>query len=206
MKLFTLALGVTISASSLASLVGVLGTDVRIFNPGNVVPNVVQSNFVNCFTEKTGVYLTSPLLLDHVNTNTVAAVGDLVPGVIPKGNNIDSHFIHFDPVQNLTREGVATFDQKIVGVIISNPLFNGTHGPLGHPAVTYGVSSGAYGLELGSDKFTISGDRLNIRFSLTASNPGDRIRVITASAVPEPGTLVALMAGLGLVISRRRKA
>jgi hypothetical protein len=80
---------------------------------------------------------------------------------------------------------------------------------LGRPDVTYSFVN-ASGLE-GNDSVTFSGDVLS--FDLTANNPSDSIRVITAggvpvsAAVPEPAGWAAMIAGFGLAgaMQRRRR-
>jgi len=61
----------------------------------------------------------------------------------------------------------------------------------------------AYGLE-GNDSFSIVGDTLTL--TMYVSEPGDWIRVITASSVPEPSTVLLLGSGLvGLIGYRMKK-
>ncbi len=207
LRIATAAFAAACTASSYAALLAVGGADVRIFNPINVTPGVVQSNFVNVFAEKDGIKLADRLILDHVKTGLVDQNSDLVPGFVPEGVTVDSFFIHFDPTGTKSREGYAEFDQEIIGVIIDNNNFNASTPILGIPTNIYGTASGAYGLELSAndERFEIAGGRKRIGFKFTASDPGDRIRVITTSAVPEPGTLGAIVAGAAALFGRRRK-
>jgi hypothetical protein len=187
-----------------ASVVSVTGVDVQIFNPLNVAPGVVQSNFVNVFDEQQAVTLATTINLSHTATGLLNTPGGAVPGSVAAGSMVHSHFIHFDPAANASRSGSATFSRRILGVIYDNPGFSATNSMLGLSGNTYGTVTGAYGLELGanSDSIGISADRLTLNFNLSANNPGDRIRVITV--VPEATTVVPMLAGLAMLLRRKR--
>lgn len=202
-KVTLLATLVVAGATAQAAVVSVSGFDVRIFNPGNVAPGIVQSDFVNVFNEQQGVTLTTAMGLNHTATGLLNSPGSAVPGIIPFGVTVNSHFIHLDPAGGVTRTGSATFDGRIIGVIWDNPLFAASTPEVGLPGNVYGSATGAYGLEISPNEWIgISPDRLTLNFNWNAGNPGDRLRVITV--VPEPGTALALAAGL-LVVLRRRK-
>lgn len=204
-RLLLSAFGAGLAVASQASIVSVTGLDVRVFNPLNVVPNVVQSTFVNVFEERTNVLLSADLALDHVNTGLVNAPASMVPGIAASGTRVDSYFMHFDPTVTLTRTGRVTFSADILGIIIENPSFNASTPILGNPLTTYGVASGAFGLELAanSDRFAITADRRSIEFQWAANDPGDRMRVITA--VPEPSTIAVLGLASAALLRRRRR-
>ena len=75
---------------------------------------------------------------------------------------------------------------------------------LGAAGTAYpGGPFGARGLE-SADSYVIGGNTLTV--SMFVGQPGDWIRVITATAVPEPGTLALLGIGLfGMGLARRRR-
>jgi hypothetical protein len=204
-KIFALTSICMIAGASQAAIVSVSGPGVIINNPVNVAPGIVQTANVNVFAEKGPVLDSVGMPLDHVNVGLVNSPGSLVPGSVMAGTLIHSYFIHFDPVGSLSREGSVRFDQKIIGVIIDNPKFNASNPLVGLLGNTYGTASGAYGVELAAngDRFGISPDRYTLGFRFAATDPGDRIRVITA--VPEPASMTALGLGAIALLRRRKK-
>ena len=124
-----------------------------------------------------------------------------VGGVILAGTRIDSHYVYFDPIgsQNI---GYVDFSGKVLGLLTSAPTLTGTDSFLGRVGVTY-LSPGLRGIEAG-DFATFLGNRVNT--DLTASSPGDYIRVLTLSrAVPEPASWLLMIAGFGFVGSALRR-
>ena len=122
------------------------------------------------------------------------------------GTQVASHYIFFDPLNNLNFLGTVNFDSAVLGIITETGLLTASDA-LAKTGVTY-LSPVLRGLE-GGDVASISGTR-QISINFTAASPGDYIRVITAispSAGPEPGSLASAglaLAGLGLM--GRRKA
>lgn len=155
------------------------------------LPNNNQSNVVQGFDEVQGL-----TLLGALSVFSYAANANVI---LDAGTTISSHMVLFDPVQNASATADVAFDQPILGIIFEDvPLFN-THALLGRPGVSYpgGVVS-AYGFE--STESAVLLDAYTLRFTATASNPGDRFRVIT---FPTPGALA--LGGMGLVMAGRRR-
>jgi hypothetical protein len=137
-------------------------------------------------------------------------------GSIPAGTLVDSHMIFLNSLGPtfISHENVIwTFDAPIIGVMSD---FNGNFEAastfeLGNPLTNYTVTfpgSGPAapfadrGME-GQDAYLIAGNQ--ITFNLSVTEPGDWIRVITAAAAPEPGTLFLLAVGLfaGAMVPKR---
>jgi hypothetical protein len=149
--------------------------------------NNFGDNNVRAFDEKQNVVLLSNLAVDG--------------GTIVAGTRVDSHFVTFDPATNRQVIGSVTFSRPILGVMTTTARMNASNF-LGNSAVTYSLVS-ASGFEAG-DSVTVAGNTLTYR--MTASNPSDSFRVLTA--VPEPTTWAMLIAGFGLVgaAARRRRS
>jgi hypothetical protein len=156
--------------------------------PAQVGNNRQQSNDTFVWNE-----LQSFLLTADLQTNL-----GLDP--IPAGTLISSHGFVFDPRPDVGSEGFVTFDRPILAVItLRNELRDSD---FLNPATAFDNPL-LRGIEPG-DTVTFSGNTL--RWNLTASNPGDNIRIITA-AIPEPATWAMMIAGFGMVgfAARRRR-
>ena len=160
--------------------------------PANIgLPNTNQTTVVQGFDEVQGLTLLASL--------EVYSYGAAANVTLPVGTVISSHMVLFDPVQTASGNADVAFDQPILGIIyLDLPLFN-THTLLGRAGVSYpGSNVTAYGFE-NTESATLL-DAYTLRFTATASNPGDRFRVIT---FPTPGALA--MGVMGLVMAGRRR-
>lgn len=172
-------------------------------NAAVVVGEVTGGNSGGVFEEKVptvGSPLTvgqdnqqSPNLIainERQNVTLLSNIAGLTAGTV-----VNSHYVWFDPRVNSTVIGSVTFANRILAVLTTgNQLTNSDY--LGNPNVTY-LNPGARGLE-SNDRISFSGNTLNVEF-LRASSPGDYVRVLTASAVPEPSTWMMLILGFGLI-------
>ena len=164
--------------------------------PASVTNATVTNLAIQGFNEQQGVVLASDLAVDG--------------GVIAAGTRVDSHMLFLNKPTNvggtLSHENVEwTFSGKILGVMIDvNGLDEAASTAiLGAIGTTYDTFNNR-GLE-GADFVVISGAVLTTSFFVT--QPGDWIRVITASEVPLPAALPLMLAGLAGLggLSRRRK-
>lgn len=181
-------------ASAHAGITSISNSGIFHASPPSTIglPNNNQANVVQGFNEVQDFVLSSPLSLFSYYTNSFV--------VLPAGTEISSHMVLFDPAQNATSNADVSFTEPILGIIFQDlPLFN-THSLLGRPGVSYPGSNVAnYGFEA-TESATLVGV-FTLRFTATASNPGDRFRVIT---FPTPGPASLLALG-GLVALRRRR-
>lgn len=197
-------LGLTLlSGTASALLIGVSGPNSTdgtapsiIAAPAFILDDVVTNTGMEGFNEAIGVVTTVDYSIDG-------------GGVIAAGTRVDSHmiFLNSEGTRRLTHSNVNwIFDELILGVMSdSGGLLEAASTPeLGAPGTVYPTAGfPARGLE-GGDSYVVSGSMLTL--SMVVTEPGDWIRVVTASAaVPEPGVLGIL--GLGLLalgVARRR--
>ena len=102
---------------------------------------------------------------------------------------MSSHYLYFDPLSSRSAIASFTFDGDILGIVVLTSHLAASDGAriLSAP---YPVdpSFNARGIEFGPDEVTFDVGLRTLTVDLTASAPGDQIRVITAPGpVPEPG-------------------
>lgn len=184
-----------------AAIIGVTANGQQIGAPGSVAddaPGVESSTKMLGFDERQGVLLGGALSVDG--------------GSIAAGTRIDSHMILLNSPGNqlLDLSATWTFSGIILGVMSDNGglLEAASNALLGAIGTAYPGAYNNRGFEGGNpDSYSgVGTNMLDVRMYVT--EPGDWIRVITASPsdVPAPGGLAIL--GLGLVALgalRRRK-
>ena len=138
-------------------------------------------------------------LQNAVLLNNIPA--DFGPALIA-GQRFNSHFVFFDPGPSRSAIGTVTFNAPILAVLALTAKMNASDASFGVPGVTYDTPA-ARGLEAATDSFSVSGNTLSLRW--TASDPGDYIRVLTASAVPEPASWALMLAGFSLLGAALRR-
>ncbi|MEM6799371.1 MAG: hypothetical protein AAF589_07640 [Planctomycetota bacterium] len=162
------------------------GADFVILDPppATVGGNTFQSPSLVGFDELQDIVLTEDLMLGPNRT-------------LPAGSTVSSHYIAFDPDGPGAIDGFVLFDEPIVAIIGTPPGLNGTAGLFGLPGTSYSAG-GAIGPDNGQgpnagDQVRVSQNnprRLN--FTAGANNPGDQVRVLTGTLVPEPAGVFLL--------------
>jgi hypothetical protein len=156
------------------------------FGPPNSVGNDnFQSPNLFAFDEAQNIVLTASLTVD-VGTSPIAA-----------RTVVSSQYVFFDPGPTQHMIGIVDFDANILGIITTTADLASSDF-LAAAGVNY-LNPANRGLEAG-DSPTISGSK-QILFDVSASSPGDYIRVITAASpttnpMPEPSSLALLTAAL----------
>jgi hypothetical protein len=195
------ARGDVVSGTSTASGgFGILATP-----PSTVDANNVNINELFAFNEQQNVVLANPLTVDVLN-------GGPGGGTIAAGTVVSSHYVFFDPPgAGGTINGTVKFDHTVIGIITTNDdpkldgnLFNSDF--LGAAGVTY-ANVVSRGLEPGDTAVRDSIDPTQVDVHLSASDPGDWIRVITIAPLPNSfwGGVVMLGGIAGLRVMRRRQ-
>lgn len=163
--------------------------------PANTVgsDNLQTSNLYG-FDEEQNIVITSTIQV-NIGTNPVA--GDVVA----------SHYIFFDPLNSRTQTGYVDFDADIYGIATSRINLDDSDF-LANTGVTY-LSAGLRGLEGGDSAIIDPTNARRLLVNWGASSPGDYVRVFTmfsAAAVPAPPVAAFLLAGVGFLALRRRRA
>ncbi|OUR65289.1 hypothetical protein A9Q79_03015 [Methylophaga sp. 42_25_T18] len=197
-KFLVLLAAVLLSFQTQAALVS--GPD--IIGAVSVQEDSPTNNHQQAFNENQSVFLTSAINVDG--------------GTIAAGQTVDSHLIFLNSKGNTRVDDRQTwgFDGIILGVMSnkSGSLMGATNGLFAafNDYFTTGSSLpfNAAGLESNNiasgDGYIINGLLLDLRMVVT--EPGDWIRVITASAVPVPAALFLFGPALLGFIGLRRKA
>ena len=121
---------------------------------------------------------------------------------------VGSFLLHADRVGSegeVTMNGTVTFDESILGVMVTPSLLDSSDALLGAAETTYPGATHNRGLENLNDLLTISSNLHTLEVQFFHSTQIDQIRVIT-TGIPEPNTLSLLsIAVLGLLTHGRRR-
>lgn len=204
--------------------------DARLRGPGSIAGSML----IRAWDEAQNITLARSLTVDAHAPGLYTSPSHLGTFTIGAGEEISSHALLLKPpASRAAARATIAFASEIIGVIVSDATSARRRD--GRLSATDDLGSSTFdagllnrGLELGSDWFEISPDRLSITFSLNASNPGDLARVITRSSesrafgseefggssgmilwdweprpIPAPGSLA--VGGIALLASRRRR-
>lgn len=152
------------------------GSFAEIAPPPQAGPDTFQAPDLFAFNEVQDLLLIEPLPLS----------GGQVLGA---GSIVSSHYVAFDPAGPSSLAGFVDFDEPILGLIGGPAGLDATNGLLGAPGVLYGGAP-AIGPDMNDQASIAPGmpNRLLVQYG--AASPGDHLRVITGTPVPEPTLLM----------------
>ncbi|MGK7925352.1 MAG: PEP-CTERM sorting domain-containing protein [Spirulina sp.] len=180
----------TIATSAEAAILSVGRGGKLIDAPASVVDDATEGGFEDAdfmlgFDEKQNVLLTEDLAVDG--------------GIIAAGTRVSSHMIFMNTPGNkwLRKDNVRwEFDGNILGVMSDGPgnLEAASNDILKAEGTLYPSKLLARGLDPDSvdDYFEVGPNTLAV--TMTVTEPGDWIRVVTVADVPEPVSLLSLLA------------
>jgi len=164
------------------------------------------------FQEQSAIALDQDVNVDMTGPGVYASPEDCILGSVSAGTVVDSFLLHQDPKgrrHSIMLHGSITFDQDILGVIVSRDNLNASDSMFGVTGTLYPTGTEMLrGLDFprAHDKITISDDRRTLSYDLQTQVALDHVRILTAvSAVPGPGSL-ALLGIAGLTAVRRRRS
>lgn len=194
------AVSLLAAAGANATIVSVTGMGIQIGPPPAANPIALNGALAYAFNEQSGVFI-PPLPVDMLNNpgNSGAPIGGIFSGIV------DSHLIHFAPLQSpsFNAVGTVTFATPIIAVTW-NSLFLDMSDPFaGAGPTVYPTGNPMRGMSFPSF-LSINANVLS--FNLWGT-PGvadfEQIRVYT-DRVPAPGS-AALLAIAGALAARRRR-
>ncbi len=158
------------------------------------------------FQESSNLTLSQNVRVDITIAGTYQSDNSLAPGTISAGTEVDSYFLHSQPVhQPQVYVGSITFSTPILGVIVLDAGLDRTDALLGAPGTLYPTGNVGRGLELSptEDYVSLSSDLKTLSVHFTTHTDIDEVRILTA-AVPEPASLILAVPALVFVPLLRR--
>jgi hypothetical protein len=186
----------------------VSGAVTVISPPTSVVQGQTESDTqVFAFFERTRL-LTSLLTVNIDSPGFYDATLDLpTPSpVIAPGTRVDSYLVHFDAVgsQRVELTGSITFDVPVLGIMVNNLLMVQSDPILGNSSTAYPQTDGFRGLDFDfADTIAFSSDRKTVDLALVTNAFVDQIRIVTATSIPEPNSLLLLATALPFLRRKR---
>ncbi len=197
---------------AVADIVSTSGAVQVIAAPADVSDEAMPSDQTAFVFQESATVLKSSLGVDIVDPGFYQFDSQLQNAAIAAGNSVVSYMITGNDSEGEGAGsqpdliGSVTFDQDILGVIVSYTTLNGTDGAVANPTTNYLAGTSRdfrRGLEFvhaQTDSVTLSADLRTLSFEIHPTTAVDEIRIIVA---PEP-TALALLALGGLIGLRRR--
>lgn len=194
-----------LTSGARADIVETSGEVEKIATPADLRTGQVEDNSkIVIFPEQIGVKATGPIKVDiskpgnspktvlqrdpkdppkraRVNPN-------LSRSVISRGKSINSYFIHFDPVgsgeTHHKASGSVTFDEEVLGLIVTSEKLNATHSFPGLAGTSY-PHGDTQEVEFDREgtSVALSPDRRTVTITLVASTSSANIRIITDASI-----------------------
>jgi hypothetical protein len=201
--LITTLFGFTATRTARAGVADTTGNILFVSPPPDVVLTTFEDNTnVRLFREQIGLVLPKAITLDVTMPGKVDAFSDLTRASLAQGTNVDSYLLHADPLSFgrpiRVFEGSVTFDQPILGMMITFEALTASDTLLGSATTNYIPPETFRGFEgpgfpesnpIVGDSLELSADFLTLKFSFRTESRMDQIRVVTAPN-PEPSTAV----------------
>ncbi len=189
-----------------ADIVGTAGTGLVISAPVSLeVGEVDSATTIFAINERQNFVLPYDLAVDFSGHGDLGTIASLRGGVIPAGSRVSSHLIHMDTDTDVHMliEASFTFDQPILGVIVTRNGLVASDVDLGFATTLYSLSD-YRGVELDAlDRVSVDLETNSVWVRMRQSTEIDEVRVITG-VVPAPGSL-ALLGATGVLAGRRRR-
>ncbi|MFK8015074.1 MAG: hypothetical protein AB8G17_06505 [Gammaproteobacteria bacterium] len=174
-----------------AAITATTGNVNGIATPPSVAVGALESDTViAAFRERRVRTVTGPLALDITTPgNYDITTPGLSPGNVPAGTTIATYMLHADAigVGSATLTGSVTFDERILGLLVTDAGLDATDGQLGAAGTVYPTAVVQRGMDFPSgDKVGLSADRRTVFLTDVVFDVVDQIRVVTARPL-EPG-------------------
>ncbi len=188
-----------------------LSSNIQVLDPAP--PDVTGNNLISdttvfLFQEKSNFTLLQDVNVDVIDTGSFGGNNpDNSPGVVASGIAVDVYYVHSKTSGGIDFLATLQFDTEVLGIIASAENHSATNSSLGLAGVTYDNTS-KFNLPATDDSLTLSPDRKNLSLNIDNGGGVDKVRILVASTsqasvIPEPGSLVLLLLGIGLFLRRR---
>ncbi len=198
------------TGGALADIVSTSGAVTIVSAPSSVADEALTSDSTAYVFSESSTVLSSSLGVDIVDPGFYQFDSELQSASVAAGTSVVSYMITGNDDESNGHApdlvGSVTFDQDILGVIITYSSLTASDSAVSNPGTSYLAGTSRdfrRGLEFvhaETDSVTLSGDLRTLSFEIHPTTAVDEIRIIVA---PEPASLALLALG-GLMGLRRR--